>query len=131
MYTSRKKFEYYQNSDIYHTHWKCIRQEKKRQLKKLPLFFQKRIFRLLLAEGHAVGALILCGIAFVGTDTDPVQRTVIFLLAVVCTLTDSAFNGLVGMAVHNDSLLWILDSELVCTARGNPCRKFVPILLFI
>ena len=59
-----------------------------------------RDFALLLAEGHAVGALILCGIVLVGTDTDPVQRTVIFLLAMVGALTDSAFNGLVGMAVH-------------------------------
>lgn len=105
MYTSRKKFEFYRNSDIYHIHGKPIRQEKKRQLKKLPLFFQERFFRLLLAEGHTVSTLILGGIALVGAHADPIQGAVIFLLAVVCALMDGAFDGLVGMAVHNDSLL--------------------------
>ena len=55
---------------------------------------------LLLAEGHAVGALILGGICLVGTHSDAVQRTVVFLLAVMCTLADSTLDGLVGMAVH-------------------------------
>ena len=59
-----------------------------------------RDFELLLAEGHAVGALILGGICLVGTHGDAVERTVVFLLAVMGALADSTFDGLVGMAVH-------------------------------
>ena len=59
-----------------------------------------RDFALLLAEGHAVGALILSGVCLVGTHSDAVERTVVFLLTVMGTLADSTFDGLVGMAVH-------------------------------
>ena len=55
---------------------------------------------LLLAEGHAVGALILSGVCLVGTNGDAVQGTVVFLLAVMGTLADGAFDGLVGMTAH-------------------------------
>ena len=55
---------------------------------------------LLLAEGHAVGALVLGGICLVGTHGDAVERTVVFLLAVMGALADGTFDGLVGMAVH-------------------------------
>ena len=70
---------------------------------------------LLLAEGHAVGALILGGICLVGTHGDAVQRTVVFLLAVMGALADGTFDGLVGMAVHKKPPL-NLDSEAVCAA---------------
>ena len=58
---------------------------------------------LLLAEGHAVSALILGGIGLVGTHQNPIQRTVVLALTVMGTLLDSAFNGLVGMEVHKSS----------------------------
>ena len=77
-----------------------------RQLKKLPLFFRTA---LLLAEGHAVSALVLGGICLMGTHHDLIQRAVVLLIAMMCTLADSAFDGFVGMAVHKNSLLcfWI------------------------
>ena len=55
---------------------------------------------LFLAEGHAVGALIHGGIAFVGADHNAIQCAVIFVLAVVCALMNGAFNALVCFAVH-------------------------------
>ena len=61
--------------------------------------------QLLLAEGHAVGALILSGVALVGAHHDLIQRAVVLLFTVMCTLVDGAFDGLVGMAVHSNSLL--------------------------
>ena len=57
--------------------------------------------RLLLAEGHTVGALVDRGIAFVGTHQDPVKRAVVLTVAVVCALLNGAFDGLVGMTIHN------------------------------
>ena len=73
-----------------------------RQLKKLPHFFRNG---LPLAEGHAVGALVLGGVALVGAHHDLVQGAVVLLFTVVCTLMDGALNGLVGMTVHKNSLL--------------------------
>lgn len=55
---------------------------------------------LLLAEGHAVSALVLGGIALMGAHHDLIQGAVVFLLAVVCTLVYGAFNGLVCVTVH-------------------------------
>lgn len=60
---------------------------------------------LFLAEGLAVGTLIHGGIGLVGTYQDPVQGTIVLILAVVCTLLDGAFNALIGMKVHDKSLL--------------------------
>ena len=59
--------------------------------------------RLLLAEGLAVGALVLGGIHLVGTHQDPVQRTVVLILAVISALLDGAFDALVGMAIHKNA----------------------------
>lgn len=66
---------------------------------------------LLLAEGHAVSALILGGIGFVGTHQNPVQRTIVLALTVVSALMNSAFNRLVGMAVHKKAsfAFWIRE----------------------
>ena len=55
---------------------------------------------LLLAEGHAVGTLVLSRIGLVGTHQNPVQGTIVLAFAVMGTLVHSALNGLVGMAVH-------------------------------
>ena len=60
---------------------------------------------LLLAEGHAVGAGILSRIALMGAHQDTIQRTVVLLVTMVCTGAHSAFNALVGVAVHGFFLL--------------------------
>ena len=70
----------------------------KRKSRQHPL---PRSARLLLPEGHAVGALIHGGVAFVGAHQDPVQRTEILVLAVISALMDGALDALVGIAVHN------------------------------
>ena len=71
-----------------------LRQEKKRQQKAAA---QRA---LALTERLAVGALILCGIGFVGAHQNPVQRTVVFAVAVISTGLDGAFDALVGMTIH-------------------------------
>ena len=62
-------------------------------------------FALLLAEGHAVGAGIHSGVSLVGTHQDPLQRAVVSILAVVCTLRNGALNALVCVTVHIQFLL--------------------------
>ena len=44
------------------------------------LFFDKLVFEL---EGIAVSALIHCGISLVRTDLDGVERTIVFVLAMM------------------------------------------------
>jgi hypothetical protein len=41
-----------------------------------------------------------------GTDQDALQRAVICFIAVMRTLMDSAFDALIGMAVHSLFLLF-------------------------
>ena len=67
---------------------------------------------LLLAEGHAVGALILGRIALVGTNTDLVQGAVVLVFTMMGTLVDSTFNALVCVVVHDISS-FLLGSGLV------------------
>ena len=57
-------------------------------------------YKLFLAEGHAVGALIHSGIHLVGTNQDFVQGTVVLMAAMVGALLDGAFDALVCMTVH-------------------------------
>ena len=54
----------------------------------------------LLAEGQAVGALVLGGVALMGAPHDPVQGTVVGVLGVVGALLDGTLDALVG--VHNE-----------------------------
>ena len=68
---------------------------------------------LLLAEGLAVGALILGRIGLMGTHQDPVQRAVVLAVAVVGAGLDGAFDTLVCMAVHKCYLL-LIGTGLVC-----------------
>ena len=67
---------------------------------------------LLLAERHAVSALIHGGVLLVGAHADLIQGAVVLIIAVMGTLVDGAFNGLVGVIVHNKSSL-NLGSALV------------------
>ena len=55
---------------------------------------------LLLAEGLAVGALVHGRGSLMGAYQNPVQRTVVFTLAVICTFLYGALNALVCMTVH-------------------------------
>ena len=54
----------------------------------------------LLAERHAVGALVLGGASLVGAYQDPVQRAVVLVLAVMGALSDGALDGLVDIVQH-------------------------------
>ena len=57
-------------------------------------------FRLLSAEGHAIGALLHGGIALVGAHQDLVQRAVVLALAVMGALAHGALHTFVGVTVH-------------------------------
>ena len=74
----------------------AVRQGKLRQ----PGLPQSSFLQLLLAEGHAVGALVNSGIHLVGAHQDFVQVAVIFVAAMMGTLCDGTLNTLVGMAIH-------------------------------
>ena len=55
-------------------------------------------------EGHAVGALVLGGIAFMGAYQNGIQGAVVLGGAVVGALADGTLNALVCMAVHGQYL---------------------------
>ena len=61
---------------------------------------------LLLAEGHAVGALIHRRITLMGAYQDSVQSAVVGILAVVSALMNGAFNRLVCLTIHYLFLLY-------------------------
>ena len=56
--------------------------------------------QLLLAEGHAVGALVHGGIHLMGANQNLVQGAVVLMAAMVGTLLDGAFDALVCVTVH-------------------------------
>jgi hypothetical protein len=60
-------------------------------------------FPLLLVEGHAVGALVLSGIAFMGAYQNGIQGAVVLGSAVVGALTYGTLDALVGVTVHKRS----------------------------
>ena len=80
---------------------------------------------LLLAERLAVRALVHGRILLVGTHQNLVQGAVVLALAVVCALLDSAFDGLVRIAVHVFSS-FELTSGIVCASRADSFRKIFP-----
>ena len=63
------------------------------------------LISLLLAEGHAVRALICCGICLMGAHQNFVQRAVVRLVTVMGALLNSALDALVCVAVHTSFLL--------------------------
>ena len=64
------------------------------------------LFKLLLAEGLAVGALVHGGVALVGTYQDAVQGAVVAVGAVVSALLNGAFNALICLTIHCQFLLF-------------------------
>ena len=57
-----------------------------------------RFVQSALAEGLAVGALVLGGVVLVGADLDAFERAVVLTLAVVGALLHGAGNAVVGVA---------------------------------
>ena len=90
-----------------------------------------RIFvhrQLSLAEGLAVGALILRGIGLVSTHQDPVQRAKVLAVTVIGAGLHGAFNTLVCMVVHRKSsfVVWYSASmasfrEIIRAGRQDGC----------
>lgn len=68
---------------------------------------------LLFGKRLTVRALIHGGVAFMGTDLDFVQRTVILRFAVMLTRSNGAGNALIGFAIHNESSLYISYSLIM------------------
>ena len=58
---------------------------------------------LLHPEGLAVGTLVHSRVALVGAYQNAVQGAVIYIVAVVGALVNSAFDALVCVVVHNSS----------------------------
>ena len=101
MYTSQNIYKQGQKNSAfpgYHTRFLSHSQEKTRQRR-------AAAWELFLPEGLAVGALIHGGIHLVGTHQNPIQGAVVLSVAVVSALLDSAFDALVCMTVHINSLL--------------------------
>ena len=94
---NRKIFRFFSLFPSHHTIIHPLRQEKNAAA------FLPPQELLLLAEGLAVGALVLGGVVFVGTHQDPVQGAVVLGIAVVSAGLDGAFNALVCMTVHFSS----------------------------
>ena len=86
---------------IYDTIFPLFRQEKNRKRRHIAA----AVGDLLLAEGHAVGALILGGVLLMGANLNALQRAVIGIAAVVSALGNGTFDALVGVTVHIHFLL--------------------------
>ena len=81
---------------------------------------------LLLAEGHAIRALVHSGVGLVGTHQDLVQGAVVLTLAVVGTLMDGAFVALIRVAVHGHFLLlYWFGNSMTPTGKNTPGNGFL------
>jgi hypothetical protein len=80
--------------------------------------FRRRHSKLLLAEGLAVGALLIGGVHLVGSHLDVIKRAVISGIAVIGTLLDGTGDALVCVAVHKNSS-FLLGSDLVWLRFAN------------
>ena len=76
------------------------------QVKQQPLSTDSGCFLALglFAEGHAIGALILFGIALVGADLDAIQTAIILTTAVIGAGGDGAVDAAIGF-LHIRELL--------------------------
>ena len=79
------------------------------------------LFSLLLAEGHAVSALVHSGVHLMGTHQDFVQGAEVFVLTMMGTLLDGAFNALVCVTVHGKASFEI--------GFGNSMGRFLKSML--
>ena len=82
-------------------------------------------FPLLLVEGHAVGALVLGGIAFMGAYQNGIQRAVVLGSAVVGALTYGTLDALVGVTAHRKYLLKSFGKVLDLSEVVWPGKKFL------
>jgi len=55
----------------------------------------------------------------VGAHQNPVQRAVVLVLAVICTLLDGAFDALVGMTIHKNASFDFGYGASMAQCRGN------------
>ena len=69
----------------------------------------------LLAEGLAVGALVLSRRSLVGAHQNTLQRAEVCVLAVILALLNSALNALICMTIHSVILLiFVMSLVLSC-----------------
>ena len=90
------------------SHYELYHKPLFRQEKKIATILRRNLVFLLLAEGHAIGALVHSGVCFMGAHHDPLQRAVVCFIAVVHTLSNGALNALVGIMVHGLFLLFLM-----------------------
>ena len=88
---------------IYDTIFPLFRQEKNRKRRHIAA----AVGDLLLAEGHAVGALILGGVLLMGANLNALQRAVVLGVTVVGAALHGAGDALVCVAIHILFLLLI------------------------
>ena len=86
--------------------------------KKIAVKHHRNLVFLLLTEGHAVGALIHSGVCLMSAHHDTLQRAVVLVGTVVCTLSNGAFDALVGIAIHSLFLLFFVILK-VCPKTQN------------
>ena len=82
--------------------------------------------KLSLAEGLAVGALVLSGVCFVSTHQNTVQRAVVLGIAMVCAGLNGAFDALIGIVVHVFFLLFVGFVASMTRAEKNESWKSFP-----
>ena len=59
--------------------------------------------QLSAAERHAIGALILRGVALVGAYRDAIERAVVLIAAVMGARGNGALNAVVCLVVHTNT----------------------------
>ena len=99
------------------SHYKLYHKALFRQEKKIATETVAILSFLLLAEGHAVGALVHSGVCLVGTHHDPLQGAVVCFIAMVHALGNGALDALVGIVVHDLFLLFFVMLQVCPQTR--------------
>ena len=100
--------------------------------------FRERECRLFQCKGLTVCTLILCWVAFVGTNLDFTQRAIVLTYSVMSALLHSTFDTLVNLSIHDkwppelnklvvQSLLWTAFRFLYLPAIFFAILPIVPI----
>ena len=82
-----------------------------------------RFIALLLAEGHAVSALVHAGVGFVGAYQNALQRAEVGLIAMMGALLYGAFDALICVTVHRSSSFF--GDVLIMTNNYRNIRPFL------